>query len=78
MYSVHSDNVDAFEFLLKFDVELLWRNEKPRSPAIIIQLLAKNGLMELAENYWNILHGGPKGHHSKAYQGQYTGPVELK
>ena len=54
MYCVHSMNVLASEVLLEFDVDLLWKNN---TDANLCQILAKKGLLLLANKCWAILEG---------------------
>ena len=52
MYAVHSNNEVAFDILLKLNADLKWRNN---TGANILQILAKKGLMGMAEKCWRIL-----------------------
>ena len=76
MYCVHSMNILAFEVLLEFNADLLWTNN---TEANICQILAKKGLLILADKCWNILEGKPeedryKFLNNQSYNGKSTIP----
>ena len=52
MYCIHSGNNIAFEVLLEFDVNLLWKNN---TGANIMQMMAKKGLLDLAQKCLKLL-----------------------
>lgn len=53
MYCIHSGNTIAFEVLLeRKELDLLWKNN---TGANILQLLAKKGLLDLAQKCWKVV-----------------------
>ena len=71
MYCIHSNNVDAFDVLLEFNADLLWKNN---TGANIMQLLAKKGLVKVAEKCWERLKAMPESDRRKFINNQsYNG-----
>ena len=74
MYCIHSRNNIAFEVLLEFDVDLLWKNN---TGANIMQMMAKKGLLDLAQKCFRLLETRPaedrdKFINNQSYNGKET------